>query len=62
MDWNFFVQVGILLCLLVLVVRSFTLENIIHAHFDEIHEDQKNHSELLANLPTDRDMKQIMRK
>ena len=60
-DWSLIVQIGILGCLVVLVFRSFSMIDIFHAHFDEIHEDQKKHSEFLANLPTVIDMKKIIK-
>ena len=61
-NWEFLVQIGILGCLVILVFRSFIMNiDIFHAHFDEIHEDQKKHSEFLANLPTVIDMKKIIK-
>lgn len=38
-NWEFLVQTGILICLVILVYRSFSVEDSMHAHFDEVHED-----------------------
>ena len=60
-NWEFLVQIGILVCLVILVYRSFRVEDSLHGHFDEVYEDAKNHSELLANLPSYHQFNKVMK-
>ena len=60
-NWEFLVQTGILICLVILVYRSFRVEDSMHAHFDEVHEDAKTHGELLANMPSYHQFYKVMK-
>ena len=51
-NWEFLVQIGILVCLVILVYRSFRVEDSMLGLGYEVHENQRKHSEYLANVPT----------
>ena len=51
-NWEFAVQIGILISLLILIWRLGSVSLMVEAHFEQDHEYQRNHSEYLANVPT----------
>ena len=52
MDWQFLVQIGILISLVILIWRLGSVLLMVEAHFEQDHEYQRDHSEYLANLPS----------
>ena len=52
MDWQFLVQIGILISLIFLIIKIYDVAAMVEAHFEQDHEYQRNHSEYLANVPT----------
>jgi len=51
-NWEFAVQIGILISLVILIWRLGSVSLMVEAHFEQDHEYQRNHSEYLANLPS----------
>jgi|TARA_R110000803_G_scaffold70170_4_gene132940 MFS superfamily sulfate permease-like transporter len=51
-NWEFAVQIGILISLIFLIIKIYDVAVMVEAHFEQDHEYQRNHSEYLANLPT----------
>ena len=60
-NWEFLVQIGILVCLVILVYRSFSVEDTMYGLVDEVHENQRKHSEYLANIPDYNQMYGLMK-
>jgi len=51
-NWEFAVQIGILISLIFLIIKIYDVAAMVEAHFEQDHEYQRNHSEYLANVPT----------
>ena len=51
-NWEFAVQIGILISLIFLIIKIYDVAAMVEAHFEQDHEYQRNHSEYLANLPS----------
>ncbi len=60
-NWEFLVQIGILVCLVILVYRSFSVEDSMYGLVYEVHENQRKHSEYLANIPDYNQMYGLMK-
>jgi uncharacterized membrane protein len=51
-NWEFLVQIGILISLIFLIIKIYDLAVMVEAHFEQDHEMQRKHAEYLANLPS----------
>ena len=49
-NWEFLVQIGILISLVILIVRIGNVIFWLHHHFDQVHEHEQETREILVNM------------
>ena len=60
-NWEFLVQIGILISLVILIWRVGGVAIMVENHFEQDHEMQRNHAEYLANLPSYHQFYKVMK-
>ena len=60
-NWEFLVQIGILISLAILIVRIGNVIFWLHHHFDQVHEKQQDTLETIAQQPTYHQFYKVMK-
>ena len=61
MNWEFAVQIGILISLLILIWRLGSVSLMVEAHFEQDHEYQRNISQHIVEQPTYHQFYKVMK-